>query len=152
MGHTEEQWPHSLVLTTRRRHAVAHLAHPTPWERIAGPVLVAHWRRFGPTHAKKEGREKGREVARRLEEVRREKGCRHRKSEKRSVAAGGAGGRKETEAGSKGIKVSGYYCSPSLQHSHGRVEAGRWLMERASVGMRGFTPARTATPERQRRS
>jgi len=131
MGH--EQWPHSLVLTTRRRHAVAHLAHPTPWERIA----VAHWRRFGPTHAKKEGREKGREVARRLEEVRREKGCRHRKSEKRSVAAGGAGGRKETEAGSKGIKVSGYYCSPSLQHSHGRVEAGRWLI---------------ATPERQRRS
>jgi hypothetical protein len=35
MGHTEEQWPHSLVPTTRRRHPVAHLAHPTPWKRIA---------------------------------------------------------------------------------------------------------------------
>jgi hypothetical protein len=30
---------------------VAHLAHPTPWKRIA----VAHWRRFGPTDAKRRG-------------------------------------------------------------------------------------------------
>jgi len=96
----EEQWPHSLVLTTRRRHAVAHLAHPTPWERIAWHIggasdphmpkrrgerregkWRADWRRFGRkgavTKKVRRGvwRPEGREAGRKPKQVQKESRC-----------------------------------------------------------------------------